>query len=339
MLLQFGDIRVGIGMPAQAEFTLTAINDPYGFATASQLSLFRRPLPATNLPFQTAIMWDAREDVQPLRIGNTVAQNQAILMSNLTQQALDATMGHAQASVPPTTAQLADIVSFELATYSAQGTDNAAARLTDQGAAGGAVALSTEPFFVGDNTDTNPKTFTPVAFTLFAPWTNLTGLDSITLARQSIARGEDIFNNRTFLITGVNGINDVLGLPVVVGTCTQCHQVPNVGGHALRDTFSTNIGELAAAQYTSFPTYTFTNKTTGETMTLTDPGTGLITGKWTDLGRFKAPIMRGLAAHAPYFHNGAAPTLQNVVEIYNTRFTIGLSPQDETDLVNFLNAL
>jgi alpha-tubulin suppressor-like RCC1 family protein/cytochrome c peroxidase len=339
MLLQFGDIRVGLGMPAQAEFTLTAINDPYGFATSSQLSLFRRPLPATNLPFETTIMWDGRETIQPMTTGNTVAQNQAALVANLTQQALDATTGHAQATVPPTAAQLADIVSFELGQYSAQGTDTAASRVTDQGAAGGAVALSTQPFFVGDNSDGNPRTFTNVAMTLFAPWSNLTGLDSITLARQSIARGEDIFNNRTFNISGVNGINDVKGQDPFVGTCTQCHEVPNIAGHANKASFSTNIGEMAAAQFTGFPTYTFTNKTTGQTMTLTDPGQGLITGRWSDLGRFKAPVLRGLAARAPYFHNGAATTLLDVVQIYNTRFTIGLSPQDETDLVNFLNAL
>ena len=51
MLLSKGLIRVGIGVSDSAEFRLIAVDDPYGFASATELSLFRRPLPATNLGF------------------------------------------------------------------------------------------------------------------------------------------------------------------------------------------------------------------------------------------------------------------------------------------------
>ena len=61
MLLSKGLIRVGIGMPANAEFELVAVDDPYGYASAAELSLFRRPLPSTNLRFLTTVMWDGRE--------------------------------------------------------------------------------------------------------------------------------------------------------------------------------------------------------------------------------------------------------------------------------------
>ena len=71
----------------------------------------------------------------------------------------------------------------------------------------------------------------------------------------------------------------------------------------------------------------------------TDPGMGLITGKCGDLGKFKVPRLNGLAARAPYFHNGNAETLRDLVEFYNARFNIGLSEQDKQDLVNFLNSL
>jgi cytochrome c peroxidase len=54
---------------------------------------------------------------------------------------------------------------------------------------------------------------------------------------------------------------------------------------------------------------------------------------------FKGPILRSLAARAPYFHNGSAATLAEVVEFYNTRFNIGLSAQEKSDLVAFLKAL
>ena len=44
-------------------------------------------------------------------------------------------------------------------------------------------------------------------------------------------------------------------------------------------------------------------------------------------------------ARAPYFHDGSAATLADVVNFYDTRFRIGLSTQDKQDLVNFLSAL
>ena len=61
MLLTKGVIRVGIGIPDNAEFDLVGVDDPYQFASAAELSLFRRPLPATNLKFLSTVMWDGRE--------------------------------------------------------------------------------------------------------------------------------------------------------------------------------------------------------------------------------------------------------------------------------------
>ena len=65
----------------------------------------------------------------------------------------------------------------------------------------------------------------------------------------------------------------------------------------------------------------------------------MVTGKWSDIGKFKGPILRGLAARAPYFHNGSAPTLEDAVDFYDTRFNIGLTSHEKADLVAFLNAL
>src|SRR5262249_7097264 len=78
---------------------------------------------------------------------------------------------------------------------------------------------------------------------------------------------------------------------------------------------------------------------TGQVFTVTDPGRALITGQCADIGKLKGPILRGLAARAPYFHNGAAATLMDVVDFYDQRFGIGFSAQQKQDLVNFLNAL
>ena len=51
------------------------------------------------------------------------------------------------------------------------------------------------------------------------------------------------------------------------------------------------------------------------------------------------PTLRGLAARAPYFHNGSAATLDDVVTFYDTRFAIRLTPGERADLVAFLRAL
>ena len=65
----------------------------------------------------------------------------------------------------------------------------------------------------------------------------------------------------------------------------------------------------------------------------------MVTGKWADIGKFKGPILRGLAARAPYFHNGSAASFDEVLDFYETRFHIGLTPQERADLVAFLKAL
>ena len=70
-----------------------------------------------------------------------------------------------------------------------------------------------------------------------------------------------------------------------------------------------------------------------------DPGKGLVSGKCGELNRIKGPILRGLAGRAPYFHNGAAANLEQLVNFYNLRFQMQLTEQQKKDLVAFLNSL
>jgi cytochrome c peroxidase len=77
----------------------------------------------------------------------------------------------------------------------------------------------------------------------------------------------------------------------------------------------------------------------GTTYMVTDPGRALISGKCADIGKVKGPILRGLAARAPYFHNGSAATLQDVVNFYNLRFDIGFTVEQMQDLAAFLQSL
>jgi cytochrome c peroxidase len=101
-----------------------------------------------------------------------------------------------------------------------------------------------------------------------------------------------------------------------------------------------NIGLTDAARRTAdMPLYTLRRLSTGETVQTTDPGRAMVTGKWADIGKFKGPVLRALAARAPYFHNGSATTLEDVLEFYESRFHIGLTPQERSDLLAFLRAL
>jgi cytochrome c peroxidase len=87
------------------------------------------------------------------------------------------------------------------------------------------------------------------------------------------------------------------------------------------------------------PLYTLRNLQSGEVRQTTDPGRALITGKWKDLDRFKVPALRGLSARPPYFHDGSAATLRDVVDFYDQRFSIGYPAQEKRDLAAFLGSL
>jgi hypothetical protein len=333
LLLHKGLIRVGIGIPSNAEFTLVAVDDPYHFASASELSLFRRPLPSTNLGFISAVMWDGRETLQPITSTGTGPADTAALQVSLAHQVLDAALGHAEAGQQPNQQQLQQIVAFELSLFTAQLSDRTAGSLTASGALGGASRLAAQPFRIGINDPLAPGGgFSPSAMQLFGAWK--TG----NAAQQAVARGEALFNTRPISISGVGGLNDALGQPAIQGTCTTCHNTPNAGNHSV--SLPINIGLSDATQRTpDLPLYTLRETASGRTVQTTDPGRALITGKWSDIGKFKGPVLRGLAGRAPYFHNGSAATLEDVVTFYDRRFTLGLNPQERADLVAFLRAL
>ena len=339
MLLAKAVIRVGIGIPADAEFELAAVDDPYGFASAAELSLFRRPLPSTNLrlspedgepgvPVLTAVMWDGR-----------VARPGHDIIGDLLDQANGAVLGHSQATAGLSEAQRAAILEFETGLHTAQAVDATAGNLRAVGGRGGPDWLAAnQDFYVGINDVLlgdyqTGAPFDPDVFTLYDVWAG-----SGNAARARIARGQALFNRKPIAITGVAGLNDVLGVEVIPGTCTSCHDAPNYGHHSVK--LPINIGTADGALRTpDLPLYTLRNKTTGETVETTDPGRALVTGRWRDIGKFKGPILRGLAARPPYFHNGMAATVQDVIEFYDQRFAIGFTAAEKADLAAFLLAL
>lgn len=54
---------------------------------------------------------------------------------------------------------------------------------------------------------------------------------------------------------------------------------------------------------------------------------------------YRTAPLRGVWQHAPYFHNGIAPTLDAVVELYDTKKALGLTAQQKADLVQYLKSL
>jgi mono/diheme cytochrome c family protein len=55
--------------------------------------------------------------------------------------------------------------------------------------------------------------------------------------------------------------------------------------------------------------------------------------------QYRTAPLAGLWQHAPYFHNGSAATLADVVQAYNTRKSLGLTPSQASDLVEYLKSL
>jgi cytochrome c peroxidase len=340
LLLTRGLIRVGLDVPAGAEFAIDSVDDPYRCnAPLSAASLYRRPLPATNLGFLSAVMWDGRESSATTTI-----------LQDLAHQANDATLGHAQASVGLTLVQAQQIVAFETGLFTAQARDRRAGNLHAHGARGGPIELSELPFFAGmnDPVGLNPTgaAFDSNAFTLFDAWQDLERSSPAPFddARRAIARGQQIFNAKSFTISGVAGLNGQTfsnGVTVpqsFTGTCTICHDTPNAGDHSVKAPL--DIGLTDPSRRTpDMPLYTMRNLKTGATVQTTDPGRAMVTGLWRDIGKFKGPILRGLAARAPYFHNGSAATLDDVVDFYSTRFGVALTAREKSDLVAFLLAL
>jgi hypothetical protein len=279
-------------------------------------------------------MWDGREP-------------------SLASQSVDATRIHAQGTADPSPEQQAQIVAFESGVFTGQIFDDRAHILHDDGATGGPVALSLQlgRFFIGvnDPLGQNPThaVFDPNIFDLFKPWLGLLGVSEEASYRRSIARGEEVFNTTPINITGVAGLNDVLGVPSIPGFCGTCHDTPNVGNHSVKAPLNIGVanagaGKPPALDISGLPVFTLQcnqGPLAGQTFVVTDPGRALISGNCADIGKVKGPILRGLAARAPYFHNGSAATLLDAVNFYDQRFAIGFTEQQKQDLISFLNSL
>jgi hypothetical protein len=148
----------------------------------------------------------------------------------------------------------------------------------------------------------------PAAFS-FDVWKKRTSEGVQSEFRASVARGSEVFFAR----------------------CASCHKT---GTTRWMDIGTTNIDSSP-----DFPLFRVTCESSRRVVYTQDPGRALISGKCADVGSIVVPQLRGLAARAPYFSNGSAMTLRDVVEFYEKRFGIRCTEQEKQDLVNFLSAL
>jgi cytochrome c peroxidase len=389
LLLDKADIRSGIALPQTREFEILSIDDPYNCTTnpttglsaipttagtTGAVSLYRRPLPTTNVGFLTTLLWDGREpDLFSLslhatrnRLQSTTDPTPAELQQMVMFQGCDFKNQEHRANIanPPTTSICAQTPPGS-GIFTAQLIDDAAGYLNAAGGRGGPRAVFNDllagwlppfpAFFFGINDPfgLNPTgaPFRPDVFHLYDAWEDLRGHDHITEFREQIEGGQEVFNNTVIQITGVAGINDATGQPVFPGACATCHDTPSVGNHSVPAPL--NIGTANAGanrppvlDISGLPVFTVVCTagsnvlaSVGQPFQVTDIGRAMISGNCADIGKFKGPILRGLASRAPYFHNGGAATLLDVVNFYNERFDIGFTPQQKADLVAFLSSL
>lgn len=390
LLLSRGLIRLSIPVPdaSKRQYDVVEAHDPYGVGSTSTFSVYRRPLPATNLSFASGLMWDFRETTTTaLTPPFTPDVTKALpLNEQLKTQAINATLTHAQAMSPGLTdAEVQSIVDFELSLFSAQSRVSGAGDLASAGANGGVAALAKQPVTpvcgnldVYDNNPMYPQcqnyTFDPNVFTIFKAWEAIQADDAESQLRASIARGEALFNTKKALsptkrdAVFFNHQGDNKNL-----TCSTCHAASNVGTmtvpvavanvgvglepsvvNAPNDPFDSLDKSLPyyklRCNANGMATFVRTKGNVGchdgsepgipaEEVTLNDPGRAAIAGSFTGTGAFKTPILRNLSARAPYFHDGSAATLADVVERYNKVLGFGFTDAEKQDLVHFLSAL
>jgi hypothetical protein len=376
LLLRHGLIRIAMQVPAKAQFQIQAYRDPYGSASVTDpssglqtVSVYRRPLPTTNLRYLSAVMFDGRETIQPL---TSTATFQGNLVTDLMHQSVDATLTHAQAAAAPTQDQQTAIVNIELGLTSAQALDFRAGWLNRDAALGGPLSLSTQSYYPGTNdslgADPHGDPFNSTAFTMYSVWEG-----SRDETRRKIAAGEKLFHTRPLTISNVRGLNDNAALAKALGTtvpiapfqglCTTCHDTPNVGNHSFPLALDIGTGHdpsvetdpliangVSQLSFPELPIFKITGcpdpfadptkpSRTPFVILTTDPGKGLVTGLCSDVTRTKGPILRGLAARALYFHNGAARNLSELPDFYNQRFQMNLTDEEKEQLIAFLNSL
>jgi cytochrome c peroxidase len=301
-MLRQGLFRRGGNVPANAEYEIIAVDDPLGAGgSVTRFEAFRRPLATANFHIARNVGWHDQ---------NTNGSGD--VHAGLVNQATGNITG-AQQGDPPAPETVEAIAAYEEGLAFAQQSVFGVGALTSCGAAGGPENLSLE---------------SPVAarFDLYDAWIGLVPGTCTSIAadekRAQIARGQELFNG-----------------PNPGGrSCRGCHDAGNNGSNVNGRLFDVGASRPEFRE-PGMPLYTVRNRATLEVRQTTDPGRALRSGAWSDMDRFKTPSLRGIAARAPYFHNGIAVTLEDVVAFYEEALGFVYTPQEREDLVAFMKAL
>jgi hypothetical protein len=366
LLLERGLFRIprawppvdGAGRKIKPEFSIEVVRDPtgcntsreYGLASANPtISVFRRPRPVANLKYITAVgfSFDPKSGLPLQRDRETGEFVSEALMADtrvltLKDQAIDAIRNHLQMHGDPTPEQLRQIVEFESQISSAQSHDQWGGSLDAAGAQGG-------PRHIEDNRGGILQSGANPIWKEYLPWKTAAPADNAEQQafRASVARGAELFSKRNFLIKGSAGINSMGFGDPVRNSCAMCHNMHGSGidiAPGRIDLGTTN--EPHAKSSPELPLFKLTcadghkpHPFLGKVVYTQDPGYALTTGRCEDIGKITTQSMRGLAARAPYFANGSAATLREIVDIYDRRYHIQFSEQDKQDLVNLMKVL
>ena len=320
-------------IPVAGDFTV-APEDPSGFSTPTSVLNFRRPTAVANEQKVSSIL-------------NTSAPTQNILTT--LQGLMSGAAGlHEQrdlvANPVPQVPTREDGANFMINVFFAQISDNQAGRLDAGGAMGGPANIPAFPFTLGMNDPTLPG-FNRKVFNIFDAWEVFAvngkhSNDCEEDAKAAIYRGQEVFNFNEFVISGVPGFTDLSGTETpVTGTCSTCHNTPNIGGHSVIRMMDIGTADEPNCS-PGLPILAVTKKNTDPPVTrrICDMGRGG-NGVFADLAKFRVPPLRGLAARAPYFHDGGARNIRAAIRYHEDRFNIDLSHGKRKDLEAFLGAL
>ena len=369
LLLKRGLFRIFLPWPPKAadgskmtpEFDIEVVSDPtgckldpvYGLKGSNPtISVFRRPRVVANMKYVTSGGGPLNiKDASPMdRDPETGAYVNMNIMADAREptprtQAVNAALTHLQAKSVPTAAQLQKILDFENQVYSASSFSRKAGDLMEPGGpdALGPRAMQRGTPGLGDNF------YTPV-FGYFEQWKKPAAGDAKAEFRASVARGMEVYFTRAFYIRDVTHLNTVgLGNPIK-RTCATCHNARLTGMDAAPGWMDLGTGNDPWSKLlptdNELPVFKLTCKTArkahpflGRVIYTHDPGRALISGRCVDIGAITMQQFRGLSARAPYFSNGGAKDLRELVEFYNKRFEANYTDQEKADLVNFLSVL
>jgi hypothetical protein len=358
LLLDHGLIRIERDWPIRnADFKLEVVRDPTTCNSGEwgptgkrgKISVYRRPRPATNLKYLTAIgfAYDPKDGL-PLDLdpethkpasGNLTADARVL---SLDAQARDAMRTHLGIAGKLSPEQVEQLTAFELRLSSAQQVDRRAGLLND-GASGG-------PDYLEKSQPGQLGSIGRAVWSEFEAWEKIPADASITpevrAFRESVARGARVFRDKTFLITDSAGINSPIGFGNPVrNSCVFCHNMSQMGNDVAPG--QVDIGTTTAPFADPQPWLPMFRVTClkdphphyGREIYTHDPGYALTTGKCSDVGKITLQSMRGLAARAPYFSNGSAKTIRDIIEFYERRYNIGYTEQEKQDLENLMSVL